>query len=197
MYVSSKDITLSQYFKTIFNETRISFDGNTTKTAVSCLNLPACQNGAGNCERVYSTFRSYSQTRWTKTALTFLCALGSATIDFFIAAFLRRWSELNRLRYFGDVSQKFCCCLSKSSASLSKADRISLSLWLFRFFLSWFIRLTSSFVFSLFLLPMATRKKESTLQIQSSEASRSLSCTQTSGMRKWVHFLEAARQFLA
>ena len=31
---SSDDISLSRYFKTILNETRIFFDRNTTKTAV-------------------------------------------------------------------------------------------------------------------------------------------------------------------
>ena len=63
---SSDDISLSRHFKTILNETRISFHRNTKD---SCLNLPACnpslaimfagllfQYGAGNCERVYCAY---------------------------------------------------------------------------------------------------------------------------------------------
>ena len=62
---SSDDISLSRYFKTILNETRVSFDRNATKTAVRISRLvnPSLaimfagllfQYGAGNCERVYS-----------------------------------------------------------------------------------------------------------------------------------------------
>ena len=60
----SDDTSLSRYFKTILNQTRISFDRDTTKTAVwiSRLGNPDLaimftgllfQYGSGNCAGVY------------------------------------------------------------------------------------------------------------------------------------------------
>ena len=61
----SDDISLSRYFETILNQTRIFFDRDTTKTAVWISRLVnpnlaimftglLFQYGGGNCEEVYS-----------------------------------------------------------------------------------------------------------------------------------------------